>query len=170
MRHCLTLAAGFLAFAALPALGQTATEGSDRITAGMVVHELQAMNVTAKIDQDDSGDPRVSTKVDGFNWAIYFYDCSAGSLAERACTSYQFYSGYTVAENFPPTIINKWNTERRYAKAYTYVQKDHSNNARIEMDVLLGGTGADPGKSFRAYFAKMRTAAEGFRQAIGYSK
>ena len=170
MRHRATLAIGFLLLAVPPALGQTAADGSERITAGIVAHELEAMNLSAKTDQDESSDPRVTTKVDGYNWSIYFYDCGTGPLEERGCTSYQFYSGYQVSTNFPLATINKWNTEKRYAKAYTSLQRDKTTNARIEIDVLLAGTGADPGRSFRANFAKMRNAAENFRQAIGFGK
>ena len=80
------------------------------------------------------------------------------------------YSGYNVRNGFPLDAINKWNTEKRYAKAYTYVQRDKTNNARIEIDVRIADTGADPARTFRAYFTKMKSAAEGFRKAIGFSQ
>jgi hypothetical protein len=172
MRIRAAVVAGVLVGLAAPVLGEESSTGDtvERISASVIAHELEAMSFTAKIDQDDTGDPRVTTKVDGFEWSIYFYDCASGVLAERGCASYQFYTGYIVPASFPLTTINKWNTEKRYAKAYSYVQRDHSNNARIELDVLLAGTGADPAKSFRANFVKMRNAAEGFRKAIGFQK
>lgn len=147
---------------------QPASEAGDRVSAGLVASELQAMGYPAKIDQDESGDPRVNTKVDGYDWSVYFHDCGSGPLAERTCVSFQFYSGYTVPKTFPQQTINKWNTEKRYAKAYTYVQRDRTNNARIEVDVLMEGTRADPKQAFRAYFTKMKNAAEAFRKAIDF--
>jgi Putative bacterial sensory transduction regulator len=152
----------------VPLAAADAQEPSDRISARLVVNELQAMGYSAKIDQDESGDPRVNTTVDGFDWSVYFYDCASGPpLAERPCISFQFFSGYNVAKSFSQQIINKWNIEKRYAKAYTYVQQDGTNNARIEVDVLMEGTQANPRQTFRAYFTKMKNAAEDFRKTIG---
>lgn len=145
-----------------------ALAGDQLITAGIVAHELKDLGFDARIDQDNNGDPRVNTKVDGYEWSIYFYDCASGALEERGCASYQFYSGYVVPASFPVATINKWNTEKRYAKAYTQTDRDHSNHARLEVDVLVTGTGADPARSFRANLVKMRNAAEGFRKAIGF--
>jgi hypothetical protein len=145
-----------------------AQDAGVRISAGLVVDELRDLGYAAKIDQDESGDPRVNTKVDGYDWSIYFYDCGPGALDARTCVSFQFYSGYTVAKTFPQQTVNKWNTEKRYAKAYTYVQRDGTNNARIEIDVLMEGTLADPKQTFRAYFTKMKNSADGFRKAIGF--
>jgi hypothetical protein len=145
-----------------------AQETGNRISAGLVADELRDLGYSAKIDQDESGDPRVNTKVDGYDWSVYFYDCNSGALEARTCVSFQFYSGYNVAKSFPQQTINKWNTEKRYAKAYTYVQRDGTNNARIEVDVLMEGTQADPKQTFRAYFTKMKNAAEAFRKAIGF--
>jgi hypothetical protein len=144
-----------------------AQDAGVRISAGLVADELRDLGYSAKIDQDESGDPRVNTKVDGYDWSVYFYDCGSGLLDARTCVSFQFYSGYTVAKTFPQQTVNKWNTEKRYAKAYTYVQRDGTNNARIEIDVLMEGTLADPKQTFRAYFTKMKNSAEGFRKAIG---
>jgi hypothetical protein len=139
------------------------------ISAGVVASQLQALGYTAKINSDKSGDPRVKATVDGFSWDIFFYDCGSGPLEQRGCASFQFYTGYTVPNDFSLQTINKWNTDKRYAKAYTYVKHDGKNDARIEVDVLVAGTLADPAKTFRAYFVKMKTAADNFRKVIGCS-
>jgi hypothetical protein len=162
----LPLGAAMALVVMLPA--SKAQEAGNRISAGLVADELRELGYSAKIDQDDSGDPRVNTKVDGYNWSVYFYECGSGALEARTCVSFQFYSGYTVAKTFPLQTINKWNTDKRYAKAYSYMQRDGTNNARIEIDVLMEGTQADPKQTFRAYFTKMKNSAEGFRKAIGF--
>jgi ABC-type proline/glycine betaine transport system substrate-binding protein len=149
-------------------MGQASDAGSG-VSAAVISKVLKAMGYTAKINSDESGDPRVKTTVDGFKWDIFFYDCGTGALEERGCASFQFYSGYTVPQGFSMQIINKWNTEKRYAKAYMQVLADKSNNARIEVDVLVAGTLADPAQMFRAFFAKMKVRAEEFRAVIGCS-
>ena len=106
--------------------------------------------------------------IDGYDWSIYFYDCAPGARDDRQCVSYQFYSGYTLKQAVSPDVINKWNTEQRYAKAYTYVQRNGSHSARIEIDVRSAGTGADPARTFRIYFDIMKDKAAEFRKTVGY--
>lgn len=69
------------------------------ISAALIVTELKALGYSADVDKDESGDPRINTKVDGYAWSIYFYECDdAGALQDRQCGSYQFYSGYTPSK------------------------------------------------------------------------
>lgn len=143
------------------------TTGSDRITAAVIVKELEALGYSSTVDIDDSGDPRVNATIDGYDWSIYFYECASGARDDRQCVSYQFYSGYTLSSAVAPDVINKWNTQQRYAKAYTYVQRNGSHSARIEIDVRSAGTGADPGRTFRIYFNIMKDKAALFRKTVG---
>ena len=146
-----------------------ATTAGDRITAAIIVRELKALGHSATIDIDDSGDPRVNMSIDGHDWSIYFYDCAPGARDDRQCVSYQFYSGYPLKQPASPDVINKWNTQQRYAKAYTYVLRSGSHSARIEIDVRSAGTGADPGRTFRVYFNIMKDKAALFRKTVGHS-
>jgi hypothetical protein len=151
------------------AVAEESSGAGGTISASVIRSQLQSLGYTAKIDSDKSGDPRVKATVDGFAWDVFFYDCGSGPLEQRGCASFQFYTGYTVPNDFSLQTINKWNTEKRFAKAYTYVKHDRKNDARIEVDVLIAGTLADPAKTFRVYFAKMKTAADAFRKTIGCS-
>jgi Putative bacterial sensory transduction regulator len=144
-----------------------ASGAADRITAGIIVRELKTMGYSPSIDTDDSGDPRVNMSIDGYDWSIYFYDCADGPRDDRRCASYQFYSGYTLQKPVSLDTINKWNTNERYAKAYTYVQRNGSHSARIEIDVRSAGTGADPAQTFRVYFDIMKDRARRFRNTVG---
>lgn len=153
--------------AAAPSTAPAAAPSTDRITAAIIVRELKALGHSSDVDTDDSGDPRVNMAVDGYNWSIYFYDCAAGARDDRQCVSYQFYTGYTLKQPVAPDVINKWNTEQRYAKAYTYVQRNGSHSARIEIDVRSAGTGADPARTFRIYFNIMKDKTAQFRKIVG---
>lgn len=152
---------------AAPSTAPAAAPSTDRITATIIVRELKALGRSPDVDTDDSGDPRVNMAVDGYNWSIYFYDCAAGARDDRQCASYQFYSGYTLKQPVAPDVINKWNTEQRYAKAYTYVQRNGSHSARIEIDVRSAGTGADPARAFRIHFNIMKDKTAQFRKIVG---
>jgi hypothetical protein len=150
-----------------PLSSPTPGSANDRITAAIIVKELKALGYSSTVDTDDSGDPRVNMTIDGYNWSIYFYECTPGARDDRPCVSYQFYSGYTLSSAVAPDVINKWNTQQRYAKAYSYVQRNGSQSARIEIDVRSAGTGADPGRTFRIYFNIMKDKAALFRKAVG---
>jgi hypothetical protein len=140
---------------------------NDHITAAIIVRELKVLGYSSTVDVDDSGDPRVNMAIDGYDWSIYFYECAPGARDDRRCISYQFYSGYTLASAVASDVINKWNTQQRYAKAYTYMQRNGSHSARIEIDVRSAGTGADPGRTFRLYFNIMKDKAAQFRKTVG---
>jgi hypothetical protein len=148
--------------------GAPFARATDSINARFILNELKKDGFVARLDTDSSGDPRISLKVDGYDWSIYFYACAAGDTEARPCVSYQFYSGYTSDKPVPLSVINKWNTEKRYARAYNYVQRDGKTSARIEIDVLAEGTSASRGDTFRAFFQKMKEAAQDFRKMIDF--
>lgn len=161
-----------LAAADLPA--QAAPAGSDRISAGIVLREFRSLGYTATADADESGDPHVTTAVDGHKWQVYFYDCDKnGALEERLCDSFQFFTDNSMPHPVPPGTIVRWNHDTSFAKAYLQqgdeagCGTDRACAARIEVDVTTAGTGADPGQTFRAYFAIFKQRAIEFRKAIG---
>jgi hypothetical protein len=141
----------------------------DRVTPAVVLRELRALGYTAELATEDDGDPRVSTEVDGYKWGIFFYGCNkSGELEQRACLSLQFYSGYTLKEPVSSFTMNKWNAENRYTRAYTATPSS-GPAARISMDVMFGGTGADPAKAFRATFDMMKRQSAEFRKLINFN-
>jgi len=141
---------------------------SDSVNAQFIIGELQKEGFVPKLDKDDDGEPRLTFKVDGYEWSIYFYACGPGATETRPCVSYQFYSGYTSNKAVPLEIINQWNTDKRYARAYNYVQKDGKTSSRIEIDVLSEGTQANKSETFLAFFQKMKEAAQDFRKQINF--
>src|SRR5215472_10728341 len=108
-----------LALLAMMSTGWTQTAAADdRASATIIANALRDLGYAAKIDADDSGDPRVNTAVDGHKWQVYFYDCTGGQLEDRRCQSFQFFADNSMDTQVPIALINKWNKEYRYAKAY----------------------------------------------------
>lgn len=141
----------------------------DRVTAGIVARELRAMGYQAEVSVASDGDPRVSTTVDNYKWAVFFYGCAKeGDLEQRSCLSLQFFSGYNVSQPVSSLTMNKFNAENRYIRAYT-AQTDSGQAARISMDVMFGGTGADPAKNFRAHVNMMKHQTTQFRKLINFN-
>jgi hypothetical protein len=142
---------------------------SDRITASIVARELRAMGYQVEVSAGSDGDPRVSTTVDGYKWAVFFYGCAKeGELEQRSCLSLQFFSGYSVQQPVSAFTMNKWNAENRYTRAYT-ATTDSGPAARLSMDVMFGNTGADPSKNFRSYFNMMKYQTTQFRKLVNFN-
>ena len=143
--------------------------GSDRISAGIVLRELRQLGVTAEVSTDSRGDPRIEATVDRFKWAIFFYGCDKdGAIEQRTCGSLQFFSGYTMNTPISALPMNKFNSENRYIRAYTAIT-GQTFAARISMDVMFSGTGGDPARVLRSYFAMMKHQTNEFRKLINFN-
>ena len=85
----------------------------------------------------------------------------------------EFFIDNSVPRPVPMATIVRWNGTVSYAKAYLQqgneggCETQASCAARIEIDVLTAGTGADPAQTFRSYFAIFKNRAREFRAAIG---
>jgi hypothetical protein len=147
-----------------------APAGADRISARMVANEIRLMGLPANVGKLDPTTPLVTTQVDGANWIVFFYGCEkSGDLEQRLCDNIEFHSSYVVSKAVPASVMNRWNMENRFARGYSLVDKDRRANARMEVDVLFAGTGADPARLFRGYFLLMRQLSFEFRKRIGFN-
>jgi len=164
----LFIAGAVLAMTAGPSRAQ-APAGADRISARMVANELRVMGLQANTGKQDPTTPLVTTQVDGANWIVFFYGCEkSGDLDQRLCDSIEFHSGYVVPKAVPASVMNRWNLENRFARGYNLVDQARRPSARMEVDVLFAGTGADPARLFRTYFQLMRQLSFEFRKRIGF--
>jgi hypothetical protein len=74
--------------------------------------------------------PRILTGMSGYKVAIYLYSCDDGG-----CGSLEFSSSFTKSAKMTLSIVNKWNQEKRYAKAYL----DTDGDLNMEYDVSFSG-------------------------------
>jgi len=82
----------------------------------------------ATLGVDDVGDPKVSGRIDGNAYTIFFYGCTDG----RECTNLQFSSGW-ISDRVNMDMINDWNRQNRFSRAYL----DDEDDPIIEMDVNM---------------------------------
>jgi hypothetical protein len=75
------------------------------------------------------GDPKITGKINGVGYVIFFLGCND---SHAACKSIQFYAGWDTTD-VPMDAINEWNSGNRFGRAYLDSQK----NPAIEMDVNL---------------------------------
>lgn len=112
--------AGTAAAAPLPAGGVTAQE---------VAEALQAQGYKAEIGRDQTGDPMITSSMEGSTFRVMFYDCRAG---ER-CAAIQFATAFDLEDGLTLSAINTWNRERRFGRAYL----DDEMDPFLEYDVDL---------------------------------
>ncbi|MGN6691693.1 MAG: YbjN domain-containing protein [Sphingopyxis sp.] len=90
----------------------------------------------AKIETDKKGQPYIESASSGRNFTVYFFGCDGG-VKLSACSSIEFYTGFTTGKPYPVERTNAWNTDNRYGRAYVDSEKDPV----VEMDLYLDAGG-----------------------------
>ncbi|WNO55007.1 YbjN domain-containing protein [Stakelama saccharophila] len=94
---------------------------------------LRADGYDAEIEYSASGDPFITSEGSKNRFTIFFNNCTDG----KDCRTIQFYAGFATSEPRTLSLINQWNREKRFAKAYI----DDQNDPRLEMDLNLNNGG-----------------------------
>jgi hypothetical protein len=84
-----------------------------------------------RADVPTTGSPRILTGMSGYKVAIFLYSCDG----DNGCGSMEFSSSFTKSAKMTLSIVNKWNQEKRYAKAYL----DTDGDLNLEYDVSFAG-------------------------------
>lgn len=113
------------------ALGLGASAQAQTIVDGSNVDEI--LNIakgygSATLESQSSGDPKISGRIDGVPYELYFMNCTDNAN----CEDVNFYSGFLDVKPDLETI-NAWNRDKRFGKAYL----DSDLDAVIEWDVNL---------------------------------
>jgi len=83
---------------------------------------------SALLGTQDSGDPKISGKIDGQAYTMYFSNCTKG----KDCEDVDLYAGYLDVKP-AQDLINSWNRDKRFSRAYL----DKDGDAGIDMDINL---------------------------------
>lgn len=114
---------------ALPAAAENITAANPQSLMDFFASE----NATAKLTEDNVGDPKIDMKYYSTDFAVYFYGCDDG----KSCDAIQFFSGYATKGDVAIAKINAWNTDQRFGRAYL----TDEGAARVEYDVYTGADG-----------------------------
>jgi hypothetical protein len=120
----LILGGAFLAATAVSAQAQTIITGAE-------VDEI--LNIargygSASLETQSNGDPRITGKVEGVTYQVYFMNCTNNTN----CEDLNFYAGF-LDNKQTLEVINAWNRDKRFGKAYL----DADLDAVVEYDVNL---------------------------------
>ena len=87
---------------------------------------------TAKIGRTKKGKPKITGRLAGFKYGVYFYGCNK---QHTGCKNIQFAAYFTGVSGLSEYKINDWNRRYRFGKAYL----DKDGDPFITMNVNLFG-------------------------------
>lgn len=125
---------------AAPALDTAAaTRGAtvlDAVNAREVAAVMAEFGYEVELEVDDGGDPVLLSKVGETRFTIGFYGCNENPDAfRRICSDAQYRASYDHPEAASLNLINSWNRDFRFGKAYV----DSRGQPTIEMMLNLDG-------------------------------
>ena len=86
---------------------------------------------SAELEKDSDGDPKITGRMDGVRYSVYFYGCKNN----QQCKTIQFSASWSAPGKVSVERINQWNRDKRFGKAYL----DKDNDPVIQHDVNLFG-------------------------------
>ncbi|WP_339109088.1 YbjN domain-containing protein [Thioclava sp. GXIMD4216] len=126
-----------LPLACMGLLASAATVQAAAVTAkpSTVSAFLEAYGLPVTQGTDDSGDPMLDSRINGTHFSVYFYGCRGNTN----CRTIQFSTGYDLDQPMSATMINEWNRNNRFGRAYL----DDEGDPFLEMDINLDGDGVN---------------------------
>lgn len=120
------------AFILFSAQSLPAAEIVTGVTRDQVVAILKDNNYRAEIvtGQPGSANAFVRAGIAGHNVIVWFFNCAA-----ETCSAIQFWTGFQKSPKFSAALVERWNSEMRYAKIH--LTKD--GDLHVEYDVFLKG-------------------------------
>ena len=105
----------------------------------IVVAAMQEAGYKAVLKKNKEGEPFVESGANGSPFTVHFYGCKDG----KDCGSLQFYAWYKKQPSYTAALANRWNTDKRFLKAFI----DDDGDLSTTFDV------AGSGKTTYANFA-----------------
>ena len=115
---------------AAPVAAQSADDILDGSDPGAIL-EIARGYGSAMLDVDGVGDPKISGRIGGQPYDVFFYGCDDGG---KNCSSLQFTTWYGGTRP-GAEVLSDWNNENRFGTAYL----DRDGDLAIDMDVNLFG-------------------------------
>ncbi len=127
-RAALALGAAAI-FSAAPAHAELINAGNPATIKAVVESQGWPATIVAK----PGDDPYIESTRGGVKFLVLFLNCTDN----KNCKTLQYYMGFSDAKDVPLDKFNKWNKEKRFARAY----KDSEGDPVLEMDVDLDFAG-----------------------------
>ncbi|PKP88790.1 MAG: YbjN domain-containing protein [Alphaproteobacteria bacterium HGW-Alphaproteobacteria-17] len=123
-------ALGLLAvFAAAPARAELINATNPATIKAIVESQGWPATIVSKAGDD----PYIESNRNGLKFLVLFMNCEDG----KRCKTLQYYMGFSDTKDVTLEQLNKWNKEKRFARAY----RDDVGDPVLEMDVDLDFAG-----------------------------
>ncbi|WP_194952928.1 YbjN domain-containing protein [Sphingopyxis solisilvae] len=123
-------ALGLLAvFAAAPARAELINATNPATIKAIVESQGWPATIVSKAGDD----PYIESNRNGLKFLVLFMNCEDGKM----CKTLQYYMGFSDTKDVTLEQLNKWNKEKRFARAY----RDDVGDPVLEMDVDLDFAG-----------------------------
>lgn len=136
-----------------PAGGAMLTGNADQIARAMADAGFE----TERASTSD-GMPKLDGTIDGWMYSVYFYGCQGDR-----CDAIQFAAGFDEDQPMQYDIINDWNTNNRFGRAYL----DDEGDPWVEMDINMEGDGVSL-SNFNESLIYWDTVLKAFTRHIGW--
>lgn len=118
---------------------------------------IRDLGYRATVEQDDAGDPMISSSAGGSDFHIYFYGCEGGGQ----CRTLLFQVGYDLESGTTVDVVEDWNENVLFGRAYL----DEEADPWVEMPVnLFGGVNR---ANFEDTFDWWEVVLDDFERHIG---
>jgi len=124
-----SLVAGILL--TLAPLGANAQALVDATDPDVLAALIQDLGFKATVTKDNVGDPMIKSAANGYDYNIFFYDCTDGAN----CQAVQFSASFDMQDGMSLTRTQDFNRDKRWVKVYL----DDQSDPRLEMDYNLRG-------------------------------
>lgn len=117
-----------LALTPVVANAQALIDGSDP---EVIAALIQDMGFKAQVTTDNVGDPLIKSRSNGYDFNVFFYDCTEGAN----CRAIQFSSAFDMEDGMSLTKVEDFNRNKRWVKVYL----NDTSDPLVEMDYNLKG-------------------------------
>jgi hypothetical protein len=118
---------------------------------------VESQGWPATIVTKPGDDPYIESSRGGLKFLVLFMNCEDG----KKCKTLQYYMGFSDAKDVSLDKLNKWNKDKRFARAY----QDDEGDPVLEMDVDLDFAGI-PRENVGETFNTWATLMDSFREYI----
>lgn len=140
-------------FAAAPAHAELVNANNPATIEAIV----ESQGWPATIVSKPGDDPYIESNRNGLKFLVLFMNCDEG----KKCKTLQYYMGFSDAKDVSLEKLNKWNKDKRFARAY----KDDEGDPVLEMDVDLDFAGI-PRENVGETFNTWASLMDSFREYI----
>jgi hypothetical protein len=125
-----------------------------------IIEALEDKGFTVKLTADSDGDPLIESTADDAPFTVRFYGCTRN----KDCEYIQFVSGWDLSDGVSLQVIEKWNEDRVWGRAFI----DSDNDPWIDLAVNLKG-GVTP-ENFNDTVSWWWAVMRDFEEHIGWNR